>query len=295
MHKTNKHIYIYSILSIFLVCGIFGASSTGAAEASAAALEIVHKNLGVDDAYKNLRNKAITSKEAFERAIPDEGLRNMCLKISESDYLLGIYKNTLKELTNMRSRKETSIAYIKDFIKNNQSSVPQEIIKLKDDIVSELRIERETDIKGETDISEIEKRYMDFMQRINRQLGRYNDIPNELIELINKYLKIADETLKARISFYRAKNNYESNYESKDDKLKIMNDIKNEIEKNEIRKSIQLSLTETDLKSRSLSNPFIEIDIILSECLLLSNAYYNAQKELNEYQRNLNTTSRIFK
>ena len=293
MHKTNKHIYIYSILSIFLVCGIFGASSTGAAEASAAALEIVHKNLGVDDAYKNLRNKAITSKEAFERAIPDEGLRNMCLKISESDYLLGIYKNTLKELTNMRSRKETSIAYIKDFIKNNQSSVPQEIIKLKDDIVSELRIERETDIKGETDISEIEKRYMDFMQRINRQLGRYNDIPNELIELINKYLKIADETLKARISFYRAKNNYESNYESKDDKLKIMKDIRNEIGKN--KKSIQLSLTETDLKSRSLSNPFIEIDIILSECLLLSNAYYNAQKELNEYQRNLNTTSRIFK
>ena len=295
MHNTNKHIYIYiySILSIFLVCGIFGASSTGAAKASAAALEIVHKNLGVDDAYKNLRNKAITSKEAFERAIPDEGLRNMCLKISESDYLLGIYKNTLKELTNMRSRKETSIAYIKDFIKNNQSSVPQEIIKLKDDIVSELRIERETDIKGETDISEIEKRYMDFMQRINRQLGRYNDIPNELIELINKYLKIADETLKARISLYKAKSNYESNYESKDDKLKIMKDIRNEIGKN--KKSIQLSLTETDLKSRSLSNPFIEIDIILSECLLLSNAYYNAQKELNEYQRNLNTTSRIFK
>ena len=292
MHKTRTHTYIFT-LSIFLVCGIFGASSTGAAKASAAALEIVHKNLGVDDAYKNLRNKAITSKEAFERAIPDEGLRNMCLKISESDYLLGIYKNTLKELTNMRSRKETSIAYIKDFIKNNQSSVPQEIIKLKDDIVSELRIERETDIKGETDISEIEKRYMDFMQRINRQLGRYNDIPNELIELINKYLKIADETLKARISFYRAKNNYESNYESKDDKLKIMKDIRNEIGKN--KKSIQLSLTETDLKSRSLSNPFIEIDIILSECLLLSNAYYNAQKELNEYQRNLNTTSRIFK
>ena len=113
--------------------------------------------------------------------------------------------------------------------------------------------------------------------------------------MINKYLKIADETLKARISFYRAKNNYESNYESKDDKLKIMNDIKNEIEKNEIRKSIQLSLTETDLKSRSLSNPFIEIDIILFECLSLSNAYYNAQKELDEYQQNLNTTSRIFK
>ena len=231
MHKTRTHTYIFT-LSIFPGCGIFGASSTGAAGASAVALEIVHKNLV---------NKTTTSKEAFEKTIPNE-LRDSLLKYPTVNFM-----KYQERLNSYIIRKRQIIDSIDTFIEHNQSSIPQEIIAWKDDIANRL------------DKIDISKTDLNFI-RNNERLDKRENTPTEFIQLIDRYLEIINQMIDSRISV--------------DIAAKIHNDF---LKYTNQKYTNQESIDEED------------------EELILMNAYYNAQKELNKYQRNLAPVSKQFK
>ena len=254
MNKIYEYIYIY-ILPIFLGCGIFGASSTGAFNQ---ALSIVNNHLKTDQTYIDLKNKAETAKNELKEKVPNEKLRNMFLEHSKIEYpLRNLFKCQQKVSSYIYEMQEIKRS-IDTFIKQNpaiENKLDKNLLfnQLHDNLLLNTHDKLQDKKKAISSIKE-------------------SDIPLKP-ELIDRCLEILDQIIASRLSLDIAEREHK-NYLNNKDEQKKLNELYDEIKRSMETNSIQLSFLES---------------------LSLSDAYYDAQKELNEYQRNLNTTFRIFK